>query len=69
MSDLFKVHLLNEDGIRKALNIANAYEDILAYLETVCIEGRDLAIVRTKLQEASFFSKRAMAMSELNHKD
>ena len=66
MSDLFKVHMLNEMGKLRAQNIAKSFEQCLIDLEGLCPDGRDLAIVRTKLQEACFFAKRAMAMDTEN---
>ena len=64
--DLFRVHMLNAEGKRKATLLAEAFSDLLARVEAVSPEGRDLAIVRTKLQEASFFAKRAMACDPAN---
>lgn len=62
MSDLFKVHMLNELGKAKAYRIGQEFSTLLRTLEEICPDGRDLAIVKTKLQEASFFAKRAMAV-------
>lgn len=64
--DLFKVHLLNEQGKAKATALAHAFTQLLTHVEAVAHEGRDLAIARTKLQEASFFAKRAMACDPVN---
>ncbi len=69
MSSLFKVHLLNEIGIGRAQAIQQAFESALAELERLCgTEGREMAVVRTKLQEAAFFAKRAMAEKPENQK-
>ena len=65
----FQVHLLNEDGIRKAQGLAKGFSSFLDDLEQVCGENsREMAIVRTKLEEASFFAKKAMASLPENQK-
>lgn len=61
MRDLFKVHRLNEVGMARAFVIAEEFSKLLDVLEVNCAEGRDMSLVRTKLQEASFFAKQAMA--------
>ena len=64
----FDVHLLNDMGVRKATRIAVIFSRSLEELETVCgADGREMAIVRTKLQEACFFAKRAMAANPENN--
>lgn len=62
MDPLFQVHMLNEDGKTKANQIAKAFDNLLYALTDVCPPGREMSIVRTKLEEASFFAKKAMAM-------
>lgn len=58
---LFQFHKLNADGIEKALAIAEAFDICLARVKSLCPEGRELALVKTKLEEACFFAKKAMA--------
>jgi len=62
----FEVHKLNEAGIAKAVHIAGDFSSLLGSLTTVCPEGREMSIVRTKLEEASFFAKKAMAKQAEN---
>lgn len=63
----FDVHLLNPEGIEKARNIASAFSTLLNDVEAYCgKDGREMALVRTHLQEAGFFAKRAMAMRPEN---
>ena len=62
----FAVHMLNADGKEKAGEIALAFDHLLAQLEVLCPAGRELAIVRTKLEEACFFAKKAMASDASN---
>lgn len=65
----FDVHLLNDEGIRKAQEVASTLSMALDDLEIICgKDGREMAIVRTKLQEAAFFAKRAMAVRPENQK-
>lgn len=61
--DEFKVHILNDRGIEKATHLAESFSQFLTFMEeNLCGgEGREMAIVRTKLQEASFYAKRALA--------
>jgi hypothetical protein len=61
MHEAFATHMLNDDGKTKAGFIAKTFDDALYALSTVCPEGREMALVRTKLEEASFFAKKAMA--------
>ena len=64
VSPEFEVHILNESGKDKAREIARRFSDLLQFCEqtTVCTPlGREMAIVRTKLEEACFFAKKAMA--------
>lgn len=58
---LFRVHRLNEDGLKKADEIAAAFNDCLNRLRGMCSEGREFALVKTKLEEAAFFAKKSMA--------
>lgn len=57
----FQVHILNEKGIQSAKDIAFLFDEFLDKLIPYCPAGRELAIVKTKLEEASFFAKKAMA--------
>lgn len=67
---MFKVHLLNDGGIAKARRLQKLFEDALEIIESISgTDGREMAIVRTKLQEASFFAKRAMAQRPHNQID
>lgn len=57
----FKSRRLNEIGEVAAAEVAQAFSDFLDAIEALCgADGREMAIVRTKLQEASFFAKRAL---------
>lgn len=63
----FSVHVLNPEGMKKARDIAMKFSALLSEVEGVCgVEGREMALVRTNLQEAAFWAKRAMAMRPSN---
>lgn len=66
----FGVHILNEEGIAKAKDMAWKFSELLYWLEQpgMCVEGRELSIVKTKLEEACFFAKKAMATNLTNQK-
>ena len=59
---LFQVHMLNDEGKKKATEIAEAFDHCLVKLMEVCpTDNREFSIVKTKLEEACFFAKKAMA--------
>jgi hypothetical protein len=62
----FQVHMLNEEVKHKATFIANAFTLLLNELMEVCPISREFSIVKTKLEEASFFAKKAMAKQPEN---
>jgi hypothetical protein len=66
MHKAFTVHMLNEAGKAKAIAIAAAFDDLLTKLEPLCAPGRHAALVVTKLEEAAFFAKKAMASDPAN---
>lgn len=57
----FKVHMLNDNGKIKAGQLAQAFSNLLEDVEKLGVTGRELAIVKTKLEEASYFAKRGVA--------
>ena len=60
--DEFTVHRLNDAGMTGAVGIASGFSHLLNGLEEICgKDGREMALVRTKLQEACFYAKRALA--------
>lgn len=69
MNKEFAVHMLNETGKEKAKLITETFDTCLNKLVEICPAGREMAIVRTKLEEACFFAKKAMASSPLNDAD
>ncbi len=62
MNKEFQVHMLNDVGKEKATAIANCFDECLEGLKLLCDTNcREFSIVRTKLEEASFFAKKSMA--------
>lgn len=61
MNEAFQVHKLSSKGMSLAQDIATNFADLLDWLSPIVGEGRELAIVRTKLEEACFFAKKGMA--------
>lgn len=61
MHDAFAVHMLTDEGKTKAKDIAETFDRALTSLALICPAGREMSIVTTKLEEAAFFAKKAMA--------
>ena len=66
MNAAFQVQSLNPAGKTKANKIAEAFEACLQQLEQYCPDGREMALVRTKLEEACFFATKTMASQPAN---
>jgi hypothetical protein len=63
---LFNFVTLNDVGKNKAHDIAVRFTTLLDELETICPKGRELSIVRTKLEEAAMFAKKSLVHFEGN---
>jgi len=67
----FNVHVLNEEGLKKAADVGEIFSEALTKIEALMPVGpiapRERAIVVTKMQEAAFFAKRAVAIEPANH--
>lgn len=62
----FEVVSLNKEGIKKAQFVSEEFDSLLSQILTVVPEGRYLSLVRTKLEEASFFAKKGIAQDSTN---
>lgn len=63
----FQVHMLNDAGKVAASGIADAFDALLTRLLEINPDAsREMSVCRTKLEEASFFAKKAMA-SQARH--
>ena len=76
INGLFAFHKLNQGGQDKSKKIAELYHNFIQDVHQVTFdgvdsdqpnwEGREWAIVKSKLEEACFFSKKAMALQTKN---
>lgn len=69
MHPQFTVHMLNAQGKERAKALATWFDELLTLVEGLVPEGRELSIVRTKLEEASFFAKKGMAINPENQEN
>ncbi len=54
-------HPTNLNGVTKQLDLVSRFSSMLDDLETVCgKDGREMALVRTHLQEAAFWAQKAV---------
>lgn len=70
MNKEFQTHVLSPEGLAKCRDVAKKFSDLLDYLcgDGVCVHGRELAITKTKLEEACFYAKKALASNMANQK-
>jgi hypothetical protein len=61
---LFKGTALSNEGLDHVTAIAESFTQLLQILENICPKGRELSIVRTKLEEASFYAKKSLVAME-----
>lgn len=66
MDPLFQVHRLNPGGRAKAEFVANSFDDLLSNISTHVPPGREFSIVKTNLEQACFFAKKAIANDPAN---
>lgn len=68
MDPLFVRQQLNPEGKEKATMLATIFDDALTEITTLIGSGpsREVALVRTHLEQASFYAQRAMAIRPEN---
>jgi len=68
MNPLFQVHKLNEVGFAKANELAEAFNTLVEKIDNLIQThpSREKSIVYTKLEEACFFAKKALASQKAN---
>lgn len=64
--DFFHSFALNTDGDEKRKKAEKAFTNLLYELELICSEGREFAIVKTKLQEACFYAVKSIGSNPFN---
>lgn len=57
----FQTHKLNDQGFAKAKQLAEKFDELLTYIEGTVTSSRERSIAATKLEEACFFAKKALA--------
>ena len=63
----FQVHKLNEEGIKKAVVLAELYHTLAETVQSEIREGSpELTIAFRKLEESCFYAKKAMAQVAAN---
>lgn len=62
----FQVHILNAQGLELAAQMSERFSDLLDWLYGVCESSPELTIASRKLEEASFYAKKAMAQQREN---
>jgi hypothetical protein len=60
-SNLFRAHKLNSQGLELARLIGEDFARLLRSISEAIPLGRELSLVKTKLEEACFFAKKGMA--------
>lgn len=68
MRQEFQVHMLNDAGIDKASQLGEIFSNALAEIEKIVPNSRERSLVITKLQEASYWAKRGIAVDPANQK-
>lgn len=66
VDSLFKSYVLNSDGLEKARLIAEDFDMLYRGLSSLLRTSREFCIVKTKLEEAAFYAKKAMAQEPEN---
>ena len=66
MRPKFAVHKLNEEGQQRAQMISESFDSLVSTLNGICMDCREYSIAKTKLEEACFFAKKAMAINLAN---
>jgi hypothetical protein len=71
MDAMFKTHLLNDEGVTRAKEIADVFDRQWEKLK-VLVEGGDprcIALLKTELERACFYAKKSIAVQPHFQKD
>lgn len=68
MNKEFTSYPLNEAGIEKVNKTRASFDALLESLKTDLKDGREFSIVKTKLEEASFFAIKGISVNPENQK-
>jgi hypothetical protein len=58
----FAVHQLNSAGLIKARIVAKAFDELMDLIVKFGVDGRALALAKTKLEESCFYAKKSIAL-------
>lgn len=64
----FVWHELSDAGIKQCLLVKQAFSELLTKIEALVPGGRELALVKTKIQEASHWANQGVASSKMHQK-
>lgn len=62
----FEVHMLNDKGKKEARELAAKFDELQNFITDLGGDSRSQAIASTKLEEACFYAKKALAMNPDN---
>lgn len=65
----FEFIKLKDEAIKECNDVAILFSTFWDNIQTMCPPGRELSIVKTKLQEASYFSKKSISLEPSNWKN
>jgi len=68
---MFKTHVLNEEGTRRAKAVGESFDALLDRMIELTADGdpRCIAVMRSNLEVACFYAKKAIAISPVNQRD
>lgn len=61
MDEIFLTYKLNNEGKDKVERVRNAFDALLHIIYKNCPDSRYVSLVKTKLEEASFFAVKAVS--------
>ncbi len=65
----FANHVLNDHGVARSGDITHAFDTLLNTLLHINPDAsREMSLVRTKLEEASFYARKALALNPVHQK-
>lgn len=69
MNKEFSSTKVTKEGVEKINKTREIFDSALEQLKAICPEGRELSLVKTKLEEASFFAIKAVSYGNIGEDD
>lgn len=69
MNKEFSTTKVTPEGVQKINQSRTIFDNALEELKAICPEGREFALVKTKLEEASFFAVKAISYANVGTED